>query len=122
MTNWTLCITTLLSIAMHFYAFEETNAPLYIVAAYYICLYSSLVNHAFSIKFLQWFDRSSVAMCAVFDIYLIYKMKSIFAGGLLVSAVISYFLAKMYKKTFYHIVAHGLITYAHICLLENVSR
>jgi hypothetical protein len=122
MTNPTLCLTVTASIAAHFFAFEQHNLPVHVIAAYYICLFSSLTNHAFSSKVLQWFDRSCVAMCAVLDLYLIVKTKSVLSGFILLLAVGAYFVAKQTNKTIYHVIAHALITYSHVCLLENIHQ
>lgn len=121
MTNPILCVTTLASIVLHFIAIETTHTPAHIVVAYYVCLFSSLANHASSSKLTQWFDRCSVGVCALMDVYLIAKTQSFFAGFLLVCAVAFYMLAKKYKYTVYHVIAHGAITYAHIWLLQDVE-
>lgn len=67
---------------------------------------SSILNHGFTSKFLQWYDRVSMGLSAI---YCSFEKKS--STEILIVSIILFFLAKKMNIVWFHVLSHIVGTY-----------
>lgn len=116
---------------LFFILYIPTN--LFLISIMVIGLCTSIFNHKYTNKLLQYLDRFVMIIGFLCNLYFIYNMCNLshiglklFLVNLLLCSVCLYFNAKNYIKNNYtnysnilHILAHILLTFIHIILISR---
>ena len=74
---------------------------------------TSILNHGTNWVIFKYIDRTVMVSCAIIDAFIIYDFYNFYNHFLLILSINLYFIAKITKNDFYHMLCHYFIIILH---------